>query len=283
MKKMLKRLSQAKKWQMLVYGVLLVIVVIAMFSLKKCASSGGMSVASRANVEQNSGGDTLDVAIEYSPLYYYAYGDTLGGFYYEFLKLLSDSCGVPIKFHPVVSLEKALDGLDKGTYDVMAAQFPVIRENKQYHLFTHALYLDEQVVVQRSNNGAIAIKSPLDLAGDTVNIVKGSPMRDRILSLSREIGDTIYVVSDSVYGPEQLFLMVSTGDIKYAVINESIARMMAKSHPDVDVSTAISFSQFQSLTLRKKDRELCEKLNKCIDKVKKMPEYHEIYNKYLSI
>ena len=76
--------------------------------------------------------------------------------------------------------------------------------------------------------------------------------------------------------------MVSTGDIKYAVINESIARKMAQSHPNVDISTAISFSQFQSLTLRKEDRELCEKFNKWIDRTKKLSEYRPLYEKYLS-
>ena len=76
--------------------------------------------------------------------------------------------------------------------------------------------------------------------------------------------------------------MVSTGDIKFAVINESIARKMALSHPNVDISTAISFSQFQSLTLRKEDRDLCEKFNKWIDQTKKLPEYRPLYDKYLT-
>ena len=162
----------------------------------------------------------------------------------------------------------------------MAAQFPVTRENKAQYLFTQALYLDKQVLVQRITDHGVTVNSQLDLAGDTVNIVKGSPMRERIISLSREIGDTIFVVSDSVYGPEQLFLMVATGDIKYAVINETIARKMAASHPGVDISTAISFSQFQSLTLQKDNKELCDNFNKWISRVKKMPQYREIYNKY---
>lgn len=280
MNTMFKKLSQVKKWQLVLYSVLLLVVIGLMVSLKYCSRGNGGRAMS-VNSHHISGGDTLDVAIEYSPLSYYAYGDSLGGFNYEFLKLLSDSCGVPMRFHPVVSLKKALEGLDKGVYDVMAAQYPVTRENRKLYLFTSALYLDKQVLVQRNTEGVV-IQSQLDLAGDTVNIVNGSPMRERILSLAREIGDTIHVVSDSIYGPEQLFMMVSTGDIKYAVINESIARKMVQSHPNVDISTAISFSQFQSLTLRKDDRDLCEKFNKWIEKVKKLPEYRGLYDKYLS-
>ncbi len=277
---MLKKISQTKKWQVALYVALLAIVIVLMVLLRNCGNDEGL-VGAHNRVVQSSGGDTIDVAIEYSPLSYYTYGDTLGGFNYEFLKLLGSTCGMHFKFHPIVSLQTGLDGLKRGTYDVMAAQFPVTRENKEHYLFTSALYLDNQVLVQRNDEG-IVIGSQLDLAGDTVNIVKGSPMRERIMSLSREIGDTIYVVQDSVYGPEQLFLMVSTGDIKYAVINESIARKLASTHPNVDVSQAISFTQFQSLTLDKGEIELCDKLNDAILKVKKMPHYNELLKKYFS-
>lgn len=276
---MFNKNSKINKWQLVIYLPLLVAVIVAMILLRNCGGET-VKVTSHGRTISASGGDTIDVAIEYSPLSCYAYGDTLGGFNYDFLRLLADSCGVIMKYHPIVSLKVALDGLNSGLYDVMAAQFPVTLENKARYLFTQALYLDKQVLVQRVTDQGIAIKSQLDLAGDTVNIVKGSPMRDRIMSLSREIGDTIYVVSDSVYGPEQLFLMVSTGDIKYAVINESIARKMAATHPGVDISTAISFSQFQSLTLQKDNKDLCDSFNKWISRVKKLPQYREIYYKY---
>lgn len=278
---MLKKISQTKKWQLALYAILLVAVIVLMVLLRNCGSDEGLLVA-HCRVDKASGGDTIDVAIEYSPLSYYTYGDTLGGFNYEFLQLLSKTCGMHFKYHPIVSLQNGLDGLKLGTYDVLAAQFPVTRENKEHYLFTSALYLDNQVLVQRNEDG-ITITSQLDLAGDSVNIVKGSPMRERIMSLSREIGDTIYVVQDSVYGPEQLFLMVSTGDIKYAVINESIAKKLASSHPNVDVSQAISFTQFQSLTLDKGNIELCDQLNEAILKVKKMPQYNELLKKYFSL
>lgn len=275
---MLKRISKIKKWQLLIYAILLLIVIGVMISLKNCGKNNEV-VTTMSRVDRHSSGDTIDVAIEYSPLSYYTYGDTTGGFYYELLNLMSQTCDLKIKFHPIVSLKVALEGIDNGVYDFMAAQFPVTRENKELYLFSEALYLDKQVLVQR-NAGGIAIRSQLDLAGDTVTIVKGSPMRDRIMSLSREIGDTIYVISDSIYGPEQLFLMVASGDIKYAVINETIARKMVDSHPNVDISQAISFSQFQSFVLKKDNYEMKKKLDECIKKVKKLPQYNELIKKY---
>lgn len=275
---MLKQISKIKKWQLVLYATLLVLVLGLMLSLKNCGKKPEVVTANN-RVEQASGGDTIDVAIEYSPLSYYTYGDTTGGFYYELINLMSQTGGFKVKYHPIVSLNTALEGLDKGVYDLLAAQFPVTRENKENYLFSEALYLDKQVLVQR-NTGDIAIKSQLDLAGDTVTIVKGSPMRERIMSLSREIGDTIYVVSDPDYGPEQLFMMVAGGDIKYAVINETIARRMAASHPNVDISQAISFSQFQSLIMNKENAELKQQIDEIIKRVKKLPQYNELIKKY---
>jgi ABC-type amino acid transport substrate-binding protein len=276
--KMLKKISQIKKWQLILYAVLLVVVIGLMISLKNCGKEQTMVTANN-RVDQASSGDTIDVAIEYSPLSYYTYGDTTGGFYYELINLMSQTSGFKVKFHPIVSLNTALEGLEKGVYDMVAAQFPVTRNNKDNYLFSEAIYLDKQVLVQR-NTGGIAIQSQLDLAGDTVTIVKGSPMRERIMSLSREIGDTIYVVSDPDYGPEQLFMMVASGDIKYAVINETIARKMAASHPNVDISQAISFSQFQSFIMNKDNAELKHKLDESVKAVKRLPQYNDLIKKY---
>lgn len=275
---MLKKISQIKKWQLILYAVLLVVVIGLMISLKNCGKEQTMVTANN-RVDQASSGDTIDVAIEYSPLSYYTYGDTTGGFYYELINLMSQTSGFKVKFHPIVSLNTALEGLEKGVYDMVAAQFPVTRNNKDNYLFSEAIYLDKQVLVQR-NTGGIAIQSQLDLAGDTVTIVKGSPMRERIMSLSREIGDTIYVVSDPDYGPEQLFMMVASGDIKYAVINETIARKMAASHPNVDISQAISFSQFQSFIMNKDNAELKHKLDESVKAVKRLPQYNDLIKKY---
>jgi membrane-bound lytic murein transglycosylase MltF len=213
-----------------------------------------------------SGGDTLDIAIEYSPVTYYTYDDTLGGYNYDLLRIIADSVGCPMKFHPVVTLEKALAGLDDGRYDVLVAQFPMTAGDTSKFAFTEPIYIDQQVLVQR--RGSQAIHSQLDLAGDTVWVVKGSPMVGRIASLSREIGDTIYVHVDELYGPEQLMMMVSSGEIRYAVVNRSIARAMATRLHNLDRSVAISLSQFQSWMVAKNRHGLCDSLNRWHEQVK---------------
>ena len=257
---MMRQQQPAKRGQMMIYMALLAVVVAFMIALSMC-DKPAVNPESRP-----SGGDTLDIAIEFSPVTYYTYDDTLGGYNYDLLRMIADSVGCPMKFHPIVTLEKAIDGLENGRYDVVVAQFPMTAGDTSRFAFTDPIYIDQQVLVQR--RGSTAIHSQLDLAGDTVWVVKGSPMVGRIASLSREIGDTIYVHVDELYGPEQLMMMVSAGEIRYAVVNRSIARAMSSRLPNLDRSVAISLLQFQSWMVAKERKGLCDSLNRWHNQIK---------------
>ena len=244
----------------MLYLALLAVVVGCMVALSLCDRPA------LAPQDRPSGGDTLDIAIEYSPVTYYTYDDTLGGYNYDLLRLMSAQNGCPMKFHPVVTLEKALTGLEDGRFDVVVAQFPMTAGDTARFAFTDPIYIDQQVLVQRRSRHAV--HSQLDLAGDTVWVVKGSPMVGRIASLSREIGDTIYVHTDELYGPEQLMMMVSAGEIRYAVVNRSIARAMSARLTNLDRSVAISLSQFQSWMVAKERLGLRDSLNRWHNRLK---------------
>ena len=226
-----------------VYVGLLAMVILSMCFLHKCSAS-----AEHEADPISSGGDTIDVAIEYSPLSFYTYEDTLGGFNYDLLKLLASRHGLVLKFHPVVSLSNDLKRIDDNTYDVLAAELPVTAEYKDRYDLLEPVLLDKRVLVQLKDSatGDVRIKSQLDLAHDSVWIVDGSSVKGRIENLGREIGDTIYIKSDPEYGSEYLFLMTALGEIKQAVISERVAKTMSDEYPQVDVSTGISFHQFQS-------------------------------------
>ena len=270
---MTRRQQPARRGQMILYIALLAVVVGCMVALSLCDRPAV------SPEELPSGGDTLDIAIEYSPVTYYTYDDTLGGYNYDLLRMISDSIGIPMKFHPIVTLEKALEGLENGRYDVLVAQFPMTARDTSRFAFTEPIYIDQQVLVQR--RGSNAIHSQLELAGDTVWVVKGSPMIGRIASLSREIGDTIYVHVDELYGPEQLMMMVSEGEIRYAVVNRSIARAMAARLPNLDRSVAISLSQFQSWMVSKDRPGLCDSLDRWHNQLKSdTASYHLLQKRY---
>lgn len=266
---------QLKKGNIILYLILLVLTILLMVMLKQCDS--------HSSALKSSDNDTLDIAIEYSPLSLYTYNDTLGGFNYDIINSIAKQHNLSIKFHPAVTLQKSLDGLQSAIYDVIIADIPRTEEIQKQYLLTEPTFLDKQVLIQRkdSNSGKVKIKSQLDLAQDTVWIVAGSPIKKRISNLSEEIGDTIYINEEPIYASEQLFLMVATGDINYAVINEQVAKAMQPDYPQVNINTDISFTQFQSWILNKNDSTLCDSINQWIKTFKTTHNYQILQDKYL--
>lgn len=237
---------KSKKTAGLLIGLLMVTVG-AMWLLKVCSH---VSAPDEGYVK--SGGDTLDVAIEYSPLTFYQNGDTIGGFDYDLLRAIAGEGGLKLKFHPISALTTALDGLRDGRFDIVVADVPTTSELREEFALTEPAFLDRQVLVQLRDSARL-ITSALGLAKQKVWVPAGSPAVTRLANLSSEIGDTIYVVTDSLYGSEQLVILTATGEIERAVVNEKIAKAMAEDYPDIDVSTGVTFSQFQSWLMRRAD------------------------------
>lgn len=259
------------------YVLLLVGALAAMWMLRRCSHEP----VSATREHELSGGDTINVAIEYSPMSVYVYDDTLGGFNYDLMRLVADKAGLVLKFHPLVSLDEALDGLDAGRFDVVAGDIPMTLGLQERYSFTEPVYLDKQVLVQcRDSAGVLMVSSQLDLAGKQVWVVASSPAASRLRHLSAEIGDTIYVNEHSDYGAEQLFLLTAVGEIQLAVINEKTARSMSVDYPDIDVSTAVSFTQFQAWSMRKDEDVLRHRLDSVITEFKSTSLYEDLCRKY---
>lgn len=225
----------------------------------------------------------LHVATEYNSISYFVDGDTLSGFHYELIEAFAHDMGLKATIFPVMSFSERLAGLDNGTYDIIANDLLVTNELKDSLLLTSPIILNKQVLVQRKVNvldSTAFIKSQLDLAGRTLHVVKGSPSTLRIRNLGNEIGDTIYVKEIEKYGSEQLIYMVAHGIIDYAVCDESIARAAADSLPELDINTAISFTQFYAWGVSKQSPVLLDSLNSWLSRFQEGKTYKSIYKKY---
>lgn len=225
----------------------------------------------------------LNAATEYNSISFYVNGDTVTGFHYELIEAFAHDKGLKAKVSPVMSFDRRLEGLSDGTYDVIAYGLLATSELKDSLLLSHPIILSKQVLVQRKDtagNDSLFIKNQLDLAGKTLHVVKGSPSLLRIRNLSNEIGDTIYVREIEKYGSEQLIALVAHGDIDYAVCDESIARAAADSLPQLDINTAIGFTQFYSWGVSKQSPVLLDSLNSWLSTFSKSDEYKQIYQKY---
>ena len=220
-------------------------------------------------------GDTLTVAVAYSPMSLYRHGDELGGLNYEMMRSLSAMFGFLVKFFPVVDLEDALSDLSNGHYDVLMADIPVFASLREKFRFTVPVYTDHQVLVSLDST----IRSPLGLAGKRVFVAAGSPAVYRLENLAREIGDTIHV-EQTHYSAEQLVMLTATGKLPRAVVNEDVARSLLREYPALLISSDISFTQLESWILNRDSVALQQRLDQCIDSFRKTPEYVRIVSRW---
>ena len=256
---------------------LLFFVIILMVLLRTCSFSFPGSDKIR------SGGDTIDIAIEYGPLSLYRYDDTLGGFAYDILRHIEEQEGMRFKFHPVMTLKEALKGIDKGYYRMVVTAMPINADLRKRYSTTLPVFLDRQVLVQmKSDQDSDFVRSQLDLAGKRVYVMAGSPVAERLHNLASEIGDTIYVFEDPLYGSEQLFILAATGEIPRAVVTERTAKSLIDYYPEADISTAVSFTQFQRWLLSPEDSILCNRFDSIINVYKDKPFYKRLEKRYFN-
>lgn len=258
--------------------LVLVGVLALMFMLRQCSAPRPAQVAA---ADVRAGGDTLNVAIEYSPMALMMTSDTLGGFGYDMIREVAASRGMAVKFTPVTSLSVTLRAMARGRYDVVIAEVPVTAEFRGRYRYTEPVCLDRMVLVQRVDSaGNVEVGTQLDLARRRVNVIAGTPAADRLRNLSHEIGDTIIVVADSVHSSEQLFLLTASGETGPSVINGATARALAQGRDDVDVARGVSFTQFQSWIVDSRRSGIAESLDSGIVVFKRTPAYRALVGRY---
>ena len=177
-----------KKTKLLKYIILgAVAALVATFMLPKRESRKGHP-RDYAEIAANG---TLRAATEYNSISFYVDGDTLSGFHYELIEAFARDHSLQVAITPEMSFNERLEGLAEGRYDVIAYGLLATSELKDSLLLTAPIVLNRQVLVQRkmdSPDDSLFVRSQLDLAGKTLNVVKGSPSILRIRNLGNEIG-----------------------------------------------------------------------------------------------
>lgn len=263
---------QPRKGSIWLYVGLLTAAIAAMLLTRQCSYK-----PIGPKVETIAGGDTLNVAIEISPASYYFSGDSLNGEYYNLLRKISseapDSAPLPMHFIPFTRVEDAVKWLDEGKCRMVVGDIPVTAELREKYIFVDPVALDRQVLVQlrdtlKSDTLATGstrfIHNQFELGGREVRVAKGSPYVKRLRNLSREIGDTIYVVEDMEYSSEQLAILTAAGEVPLTVVSESTAKSLASYYPNLDYSVAVSLNQFQSFLFLPSDSLLRDRINDAI-------------------
>lgn len=220
----------------------------------------------------HSGGDTIDVAIEVSPLSYSLAGDTIAGLDYDMMRDMALANGRPVKFHPFAPLQYALQGLADGNFDIVISSLPSTVRLKDNMLLTDAVYLDRQVLVQRTADTAYISRAE-QLAGREVWIADGSPLEINLRNLSAEIGDTIIVRSKPGHTAEHLLMLLAADSVPNAVVNEGLARSFCAGDTSLSFDTPVSFTQFQAWAVAPGNTAMHDMLNKWLKAYRHTPAY----------
>jgi membrane-bound lytic murein transglycosylase F len=150
--------------------------------------------------------------------------------------------------------------LKKGEGDVVAANLPIALRQENYFQYSVPYYQTYQVLVQRKSDSLIT--EPANLAAKTVYVRKNSAYEKRLSALQEEIGSTIDIrYKRSLPLAEDLIEEVVNGRIKYTLVHENQARVAKDMHPNLDISTRMSFEQRIAFALRPKSKVLKLKLD----------------------
>lgn len=200
------------------------------------------------------------------------------GFEYELLNSLCESLNLNLEVMVVDDIDSCLQMLDSCRIDLLAAGIGTTREMKRQYLLTSPIMTQKSVLVQRmprrwhdmSTENEIEnqlLRSPMDLAGKTIVLPKGSHNANVLRHLSEEIGDTIYVVESDSLNSLDLVRQVSEGKIDYTVVEEYVAKMADTNFSGLDTDLAVSIEQPLGWAMRNHDNDssLLNAVNAWID------------------
>jgi membrane-bound lytic murein transglycosylase F len=222
---------------------------------------------------------------------YFIYKGKPMGFEYELLLQLADDLGVALEIRQESDLKKAFQALNSGEADILAYNLAVTKERSRKVAFTNVHYESRQVLVQRKPEGwrslnaerleKSLIRNVIQLGGEEIHIRPGSAYYSRLSNLSEEIGsDLIIKEVEGSLGMEELIQMVSAGEIKFTIADESYAQLMANLYPDIDIKTPVSFQHGIAWATRHNAPQLLNATNEWLGKTKKTASYAILFDKY---
>ncbi len=150
------------------------------------------------DLDQITEDGVLKALVVYSSTSYFLYRGQAMGFEYEILERLADHLNLKLEIIISDDLDAQFEVLNRGDVDLIAHGMTITNQRKYEVDFTEYLYLTKQVLVQKKPDNHLKmswktlenqlIHDPIELIDDTVSIRKNSAYRERLVSLSNEIG-----------------------------------------------------------------------------------------------
>lgn len=223
---------------------------------------------------------TLVAVTNCGEINYNEFGRKPSGFEYDLLSDFCSSCGLELEMRVEDNLDTCFRMLDSCEVDVVAAGIGLTKEMKRRYLMSNPILAQRCVLVQRLPKGWNAmstdnevesqlLRSPLDLAGKTIHVAKGSYAVKVLEYLSDCIGDTIMIVQCDTLNGIELVDAVMDGRADYTVVEEYVAKMASVGQKGLDAKLAVSVEQpiGWAVLNQNSDSSLVNAINNWIDGV----------------
>lgn len=213
-------------------------------------------------------------------------GDSIDGLQALMVHAFAEDHGLDLVFIEERNLDNAIDMLLDNKADLLAWHIPVYDYMKSTLAYTIPVFTSRQMLVQRIESKSypgMFIRNQLDLAGRDVYVQQGTIFKRRLENLSKEIGDSINVIEIPNTTPGIIFSWISDSTIDYSVCDEFVARVLKDSFPDVDIKTAVSFTQNYSWGVNPEATDLLDSLNTWLEVYLESKEYNRIYRRYTGV
>ncbi|MFO7865001.1 MAG: transporter substrate-binding domain-containing protein [Salinivirgaceae bacterium] len=234
--------------------------------------------------------DTLIALTNYNSISYFSYRGKPMGFQYDMLTLFANYMGVELKIVVNNDIDAAFKMLNSHQCDVLAMNLAVTKDRASKVAFSATYGQTRQVLIQKQPVGyekmrkkerdSYLITNQLDLANKKIHVQKNSSFANRLKNLSDEIGADITIVEVENYDVEQLISLVAKGEINYTVADENVAKLNQTYHPNIDISTPISFPQRLAWAVATDADDFLSTLNSWIYTFKNGYMYTMLHNKY---
>lgn len=206
--------------------------------------------------------------------------DTVYGFQYELIKAFADSLGLELEITERDDVRSIIYDLMEGEYDVYTGFIPQTTEYLEKVLFTNAVQVNRQLLVQQNTDTTRLVINQMGLKGMTISLPKNSPYKMLVDHLSDQIADTIFVNELRSSSLDVSVKMVSDGLIEYTLCPELLAEKYMNLYPNLSITLPVGYPQSIVWSVNNKSTDLQLKLNEFLNDFIGSEEYWRIYRKY---
>ena len=204
--------------------------------------------------------DTLRIGFVTGAASYFNYGNETVGFDYELAQQLADSLNLTLQALEATDDTELFSMLTSGSIDIAAGNFQLTKELGKKFALAPALADDKLVLVQPLSIHTLT--NTIDLANDTITVIRNSMMASRAAQLNKETGYkfTIHYAPDSL-SEQDLITQVAKGKIKFTIAREQIAKLHKTHYKNIDVRLAVGFPLRSGWLVRRASVHLQEAIN----------------------